>query len=136
MTTKTKMLSTESDSSSRYAAKYSVAALLPCVAATHSPTASPSPTHTMTHAIFRDEEPRASVPGRCAAGRSGSGVVLTIGRHVDDILVLEAGSHPPLRRVSACKKVSNVAGRFRRLSGEAQKHVMRVPGSLASTDLD
>src|SRR5438477_10365500 len=59
MTTKTKMLSTDSDSSSRYAAKYSVAALLPCVAATHSPSASPSPTHTMTHAMFRDEGSRA-----------------------------------------------------------------------------
>src|SRR6266446_1962073 len=79
MTTKTKMLSTDSDSSSRYAAKYSVAALLPRVAATHSPTASPSPTHRMTHTMFRDEEAPASVPGRRAAGRSGSGVVLTIG---------------------------------------------------------
>src|SRR5207247_3743725 len=79
MTTKTKMLSTDSDSSSRYAAKYSVAALLPWVAATHSPTASPSPTHRMTHAMFRDEEPSASVPGRRAAGRSGSGIVLTVG---------------------------------------------------------
>src|SRR3977135_2725761 len=61
MTTKTKMLSTDSDSSSRYAAKYSVAALLPWVAATHRPSASPSPTHTMTHAICRDEATPASV---------------------------------------------------------------------------
>src|SRR5258705_4072991 len=61
MTTKTKMLSTDSDSSSKYAAKYSVAALLPCVAATHSPSASPSPTHTMTHAMFRDEGASAVV---------------------------------------------------------------------------
>src|SRR6185295_13414132 len=73
MTTKTKMLSTDSDSSSRYAAKYSVAALLPWVAATHSPTASPSPTHRMTHAMFRDEEPPALVFGRRTAGRFGSG---------------------------------------------------------------
>src|SRR5258705_8204660 len=61
MTTKTKMLSTDSDSSSRYAAKYSVAALLPWVAATHRPRASPSPTHTMPHAMFRDEATPASV---------------------------------------------------------------------------
>jgi hypothetical protein len=33
----------------------------------------------MTHAMFRDEESPASVLGRRAAGRSGSGVVLTIG---------------------------------------------------------
>src|SRR5882672_4951733 len=71
MTTKTKMLSTDSDSSSRYAAKYSVAALLPCVAATHSPSASPSPTHTMTHAMFRDERAPASVLG----WRAGCGIV-------------------------------------------------------------
>src|SRR6267378_3095932 len=61
MTTKTMMLSTDSDSSSRYAAKYSVAAVLPWVAATHRPSASPSPTHTMTHAMFRDEGTPASV---------------------------------------------------------------------------
>src|SRR6185436_17811481 len=61
MTTKTKMLSTESDSSRRYAATYSVAAPLPCVAATSSPTASPSPTHTMTHAMFLDKRAPASV---------------------------------------------------------------------------
>src|SRR5580765_4186083 len=58
MTTKKKILSTESDSSRRYAAKYSVAALLPGVAATTSPTASPSPTHAMTQAMFRDERAR------------------------------------------------------------------------------
>src|SRR6476661_855522 len=104
MTTKTKMLSTDSDSSSRYAAKYSVATLLPCVAATHSPTASPSPIHTMTHAMFRDEEPRASVPGWCAAGRSGSGVVLTIGGMLTTSLVLEAGTRPPLRRVRPARR--------------------------------
>src|SRR4030081_3167056 len=78
MTTKTKILSTDSDSSSRYAAKYFVAALLPWVAATHSPTASPSPTHTMTHAMFRDQGTSASVRGRRAAGLSGSGRVRTI----------------------------------------------------------
>src|SRR5580765_2035544 len=39
MTTKTKMLSTDSDSSSRYAAKYSVAALLPWVAASQGRSA-------------------------------------------------------------------------------------------------
>src|SRR5216683_1478204 len=61
MTTKTKMLSTESDSSSRYAATYSVAAPLPCVAATNSPTASPSPTHAMTHAMLLDKRAPASV---------------------------------------------------------------------------
>src|ERR1700730_13815805 len=55
MTTKTKMLSIDNDASSRYAATYSVAASLPCVAATNSPTASPSPTHTMTHAMFLDK---------------------------------------------------------------------------------
>src|SRR4029077_17320208 len=104
MTTKTKMLSTDSDSSSRYAAKYSVAALRPCVAATHSPTASPSPTHTMTHAMFRDEEPPASVLGRRAAGRSGSGVFLTIGGMLTTSLVLEAGSRPPLRRVRPARR--------------------------------
>ena len=53
--------------------------------ATHSPTASPSPTHTMTHAMFRDEKSRASVLGRRAAGRSGSGVVLTIGGIFDEV---------------------------------------------------
>src|ERR1700730_10937921 len=79
MTTKTKMLSTDSDSSRRYAAKYSVAALLPRVAATHSPSASPSPTHMITHVMFRGEGTPASVLGRRAAGRSGSGAVLTIG---------------------------------------------------------
>src|ERR1700738_4721329 len=78
MTTKTKMLSTDSDSSSRYAAKYSVAALLPWVAATHSPSASPSPTHTMTHAMCRDQGTSASVLGRRAAGLCGSGRVRTI----------------------------------------------------------
>src|ERR1700716_4123868 len=61
MTTKTKMLSTDSDSSSRYAARYSVAASLPCVAATNTPTASPSPTQTMTHAMLRDKRTPASV---------------------------------------------------------------------------
>src|ERR1700681_4298496 len=61
MTTKTKMLSTDSDSWSRYAAKYSVPALLPWVAATHRPSASPSPTHTMTHTMFRNEGTPASV---------------------------------------------------------------------------
>ena len=83
MTTKTNMLSTDSDFSRRYAAKYSVAALLPWVAAIHSPSASPSPTHPMTHATSRDERAPASVLGRRAAGRSagrsGSGAVLTIG---------------------------------------------------------
>src|SRR5882672_8233965 len=49
------------------------------MAATHTPTASPSPTHRMTHAMFRDEEAPASVLGPHAARRSGSGVVLTIG---------------------------------------------------------
>src|SRR6267142_5102654 len=91
MTTKTKMLSTDSDSSSRYAAKYSVAAPLPRVAATHSPTASPSPTHRMTHAMFRDEEAPASVLGRRAAGCSGSGVVLTIGGMLTTFLVWRQG---------------------------------------------
>src|SRR5207245_945297 len=91
MTTKTKMLSTDSDSSSRYAAKYSVAALLPRVAATHSPTASPSPTHRMTHAMFRDEEAPASVFGRRAAGRSGSGVFLTVGGMLTTSLVRRQG---------------------------------------------
>src|SRR5229473_2728737 len=61
MTTKTKMLSTESDSLSSYAATYSVAAFLPCVAATNSPTASPSPTHTITHAMLLDKRAPASV---------------------------------------------------------------------------
>src|SRR5439155_23096739 len=91
MTTKTKMLSTDSDSSSRYAAKYSVAGLLPWVAATHSPTASPSPTHRMTHAMFRDEEAPASVLGRRKAGRSGSGVVLTIAGMLATSLVWRRG---------------------------------------------
>src|SRR5882672_444615 len=48
------------------------------MAATHSPTASPSPTDRMTHAMFRDEEAPASVLGRRAACRSVS-VVLAIG---------------------------------------------------------
>src|SRR6202521_218716 len=61
MTTKTKMLSTESDSSSRYAATYSVAASLPRVAATNSPTASPSPSQTTTHVMFLDKRAPASV---------------------------------------------------------------------------
>src|ERR1700716_1784020 len=79
MTTKTKMLSTDSDCSRRYAAKYSVAALRPWVAATHSPSASPNPTHTMTHAMFRDQGTSASVLGRRAPGLSGLGRVRTIG---------------------------------------------------------
>src|SRR2546427_2528656 len=41
----------------------------------------------MTHAMFRDEEARVSVPGRRAAGRSGSGVVLTIGSMLTTSLV-------------------------------------------------
>jgi hypothetical protein len=87
---KTKMLSTDSDSSSRYAAKYSVAALRPCVVATHSPTAIPSPTHRVTHAMCRDDEASASVRGR-AADRSGSGVVLTIGGMLTTSLVWRHG---------------------------------------------
>src|ERR1700674_1249451 len=61
MTTKTKMLSTESDSSSRYAVTYSVAASLPRVAATNSPTASPSPSQTTTHVMCLDKRAPASV---------------------------------------------------------------------------
>src|SRR6267143_4727420 len=63
MPTKTKMLSTDSGSSTRYAAKYSVAALLPWVAATPSPIARPSPIHTPTHTTLRDQGASASVPG-------------------------------------------------------------------------
>src|SRR3979490_3319163 len=63
MTTKTKMLSTDSDSSTRYAAKYSVAALRPWVAATPSPSASPSPIHTTTRVTSLDQGTSASVPG-------------------------------------------------------------------------
>ncbi len=47
----------------RYAAKYSVAALLPWVAAIRSPVASPSPIHPPTHTTFRDQGTSASVLG-------------------------------------------------------------------------
>ncbi|MEA2923467.1 MAG: hypothetical protein QOD25_589, partial [Alphaproteobacteria bacterium] len=62
-----------------YAAKYSVAALLPWVAAIHSPSASPSPTHTMTHATFRDQGTSAAALGRRAPALSGSAGGRTMG---------------------------------------------------------
>ena len=47
------MLSTDSDSSSRYAAKYSAAAVGGCVMAIHTPTPSPSETHHTTQGTLR-----------------------------------------------------------------------------------
>ena len=84
--------------------------------------------------MFRDEEAPASVLGRRAAGRSGSGVVLTIGGMLTTLLVWRGAL---LFAEFSLQEGSNASWTIPPvLSGEAQKHFMRVPGSLASIDPD
>src|SRR5690349_20390374 len=81
---KTKMLSTDSDSSSRYAAKYSAAAVGGCVMAIHTPTASPSETHHATQRTLRFVAGTAATGGVIAAILSRlrrSGANLVAARH-------------------------------------------------------
>ena len=91
----------------------------------------------MTHAMFRDEEPPPSVLGRRVAGRSGSEVVLTIGGMLTKSLVWRKGRALIFAELSPQEGGECFFGTIPPvLSGEAQKHVMRVPGSLASNDPD
>ena len=86
--------------------------------------------------MFRDEEAPASVLGRRAAGRSGSGVFLTIGGMLTTSLVRRQRRAILFAEFSLQEGVECFLDDSASLSGEAQKHFMRVPGSLASIDPD
>src|SRR2546426_12645004 len=78
----------------------------------------------MTHAMFRDEEAPASVLGRRAAGRSGSGVVLTIGGMLTTSLVWRQGRAHLLRRVLPIRRCRMLLGRFRQFRQRKRRNTL------------
>src|SRR2546427_2197210 len=67
----------------------------------------------MTHAMFRDKEAPASVFGRRAAGRSGSGVFLTVGGILTTSLVRRQGRAILFAEFSLQEGVECFLDRFR-----------------------